>query len=198
MSLLRSGSLLALVVVAALAVSGAAPRSDSARPRISVTFSADKSGSPLDGRLLLLFSKDAADEPRFQISDISLASQQVFGMDVDGWKAGQEAMFPADVLGYPVEGLDGIPAGTYRVQALLNRYETFRLGDGRVVKLLMANAVDVNGKLVAERLTQAEIGQRVGATREMAGRILRDLARGRYIECERGRITILRKLPQRW
>jgi hypothetical protein len=100
-----------------------------------VKFAADRSAAPLDGRLLLLFSTDGKDEPRFQISDISLASQQVFGMDVDGWKAGQEAVFPADVLGYPAESLAAIPAGTYRVQALLNRYETFRLGDGRVVKL---------------------------------------------------------------
>ena len=69
---------------------------------------------------------------------------------------------------------------------------------GRVVKLLLARAVETDGKLVTERMTHAEIGHRVGATREMVGRVLRDLARGGYIKADRGRMTILRKPPTRW
>ena len=132
----RSGSLLALVILAVFAVAGAAP-SRPAGPRIVVTYGdgliAD--AAPPDGRLLLLFSTDKAAEPRSQISDTSLTSQQVFGIDVEGWKAGQEAVFPADVLGYPLERLSEVPAGTYQVQALLHRYETFHRSDGHVVKL---------------------------------------------------------------
>ena len=132
----RSGSLLALVILAVFAVVGAAP-SRPAGPRIVVTYGdgliAD--AAPPDGRLLLLFSTDKAAEPRSQISDTSLTSQQVFGIDVEGWKAGQEAVFPADVLGYPLERLSEVPAGTYQVQALLHRYETFHRSDGHVVKL---------------------------------------------------------------
>ena len=64
----------------------------------------------------------------------------------------------------------------------------------RVVKLLTERT---QGNATA-RLTHVEIGQQVGATREMVGRILRDLARGGYIEMTRGRITILRRLPKRW
>ena len=56
-----------------------------------------------------------------------------------------------------------------------------------MVKLLLARAVESDGKLVAEHLTHSEIGHRVGATREMVGRVLRDLARGGYIETARGR-----------
>jgi CRP/FNR family cyclic AMP-dependent transcriptional regulator len=67
----------------------------------------------------------------------------------------------------------------------------------RVVKLLLARAEPARGTLEAT-LTQAEIGERVGATREMVGRILRDLARGGYITMARGRIAILRTLPRRW
>jgi CRP/FNR family cyclic AMP-dependent transcriptional regulator len=67
----------------------------------------------------------------------------------------------------------------------------------RVAKLLLSRAVQTDGKLVAG-LTHAEIGHRVGATREMVGRLLRDLARGGYIGAERGRITILRTPPRRW
>jgi CRP/FNR family cyclic AMP-dependent transcriptional regulator len=69
---------------------------------------------------------------------------------------------------------------------------------GRVTQLLVASAVETDGVLVTERLTHAEIGQRVGATREMVGRVLRDLARGGYIRSDRGRIAVLRTLPRRW
>jgi CRP/FNR family cyclic AMP-dependent transcriptional regulator len=69
---------------------------------------------------------------------------------------------------------------------------------GRVVHFLLARAVETDGKLVTERLTHAEIGHRVGATREMVGRVLRELARGGYIKADRGRITVLRKPPRRW
>lgn len=87
-----------------------------------------------------------------------------------------------------------------RLRRLLQRTKTLTMEDvyGRVVKLLLARAVETDGKLVSERLTHAEIGQRVGATREMVGRVLRDLARGGYIRADRGRMTILRKPPGRW
>jgi CRP/FNR family cyclic AMP-dependent transcriptional regulator len=69
---------------------------------------------------------------------------------------------------------------------------------GRVTELLLASAAQSDGKLVTEKFTHAEIGQRVGATREMVGRILRDLARGGYIEADRGRFTLLRQPPRHW
>ncbi len=133
----RSSVLLALIVVSVAAISGAARPSSNPRSKFAVTYGLEQSREPLDGRLLLFLSTDKKDEPRNQVSDTSLKSQQVFGMDVEGWKAGQEAAFPTDVLGYPLESLADIPAGTYQVQALLHRYETFRRSDGHVVKLPM-------------------------------------------------------------
>jgi hypothetical protein len=102
--------------------------------RFAVTHAAD---DVLDGRLLLLLSTDDSKEPRFQISNTSLKTQQVYGVDVEGWKAGQEAGFDAGVLGYPLESLTEVPPGAYTVQALLHKYETFRRADGHVVKLPM-------------------------------------------------------------
>lgn len=67
---------------------------------------------------------------------------------------------------------------------------------GRVAKLLLATVGE--GGTLPERLTHAEIGHRVGATREMVGRVLRDLERGGYIHNDDGRITILKKLPKDW
>ncbi len=87
-----------------------------------------------------------------------------------------------------------------RLRRLLQRTKTLTMDEvyGRVVKLLLARAVETDGKLVGERLTHVEISRRVGATREMVGRVLRDLARGGYIKTDRGRMTILRKPPRRW
>ena len=70
---------------------------------------------------------------------------------------------------------------------------------GRITRLLLESAVESDGRLVVpERMTQAEIGQRVGATREMVGRVLRELARGGYVKAERGRFVILRNPPRHW
>jgi CRP/FNR family transcriptional regulator, cyclic AMP receptor protein len=87
-----------------------------------------------------------------------------------------------------------------RFRRFLRRAKTLTMENvyGRVVAFLLARAKQTGGKLVADRLTHVEIGHRVGATREMVGRLLRDLARGGYIEVERGRVTILRKPPRRW
>jgi hypothetical protein len=106
-------------------------------PTVNVTYSASLAAGPLDGRLLLLLSTDDAQEPRFQISDTALGTQQVFGVDVDGWKPDTVASFRPDVLGYPVASLAAVPPGTYNVQAVLHRYETFRRSDGHTVKLPM-------------------------------------------------------------
>lgn len=86
-----------------------------------------------------------------------------------------------------------------RLRRVLHATRSLTMEDvyARVVKLLMSRIVVVDGKRVAE-LTHADIGHRVGATREMVGKLLRDLAKGGYIESERGRITLLRELPRRW
>lgn len=127
-----------VLIVAAVYCACPSPIGAQAAPlRVAVSFSAEVSRAPLDGRLLLLISTDESREPRFQISGTSLDSQQVFGIDVEGMKPGEEKSFDASVLGYPVESLGWIPAGSYTVQALLHKYETFRRADGHTVKLPM-------------------------------------------------------------
>ena len=70
---------------------------------------------------------------------------------------------------------------------------------GRVARLLLNMAVDHNGKLeIPEKLTQQEIAERVGASRDMVSRIFRDLTAGGYISVESRHITINKKPPARW
>ncbi len=71
---------------------------------------------------------------------------------------------------------------------------------GRVARLLLTLAVEQeDGKLmIPEKLTQQEISERVGASRDMVSRIFRDLTAGGYISVENRIITINKKPPARW
>lgn len=102
--------------------------------KFAVTFPAALTDAPQDGRLLLMVSTDPSDEPRFQISD-GPGTQLVFGIDVEQWAPGQEAVIDESAFGYPLRSLADLPPATYYVQALLNRYHTFQRADGHVVKL---------------------------------------------------------------
>src|SRR5688572_13792719 len=104
------------------------------RLRFAVTFPAERSSAPLDGRLLLMVSADTGGEPRTQVSG-TVATAQVFGVDVDGWKPGEVRYVDASAFGYPLRSLAQLKSGRYRVQAMINRYETFTRSDGHTVKL---------------------------------------------------------------
>ena len=102
--------------------------------RFAVTVPQAASTEPLDGRLLLLLSKNGALEPREQVTNDEKCAQ-LFGLDVEGWRAGTPAVIDGQVFGFPCASLAAVPAGDYFVQALLNRYETFHRADGHTLKL---------------------------------------------------------------
>ena len=70
----------------------------------------------------------------------------------------------------------------------------------RVVRLLneISSAGDDGVRRVHDRLTQQDIADRVGASREMVSRIFKDLTAGGYLDLSSGRIVIARKLPAAW
>lgn len=51
---------------------------------------------------------------------------------------------------------------------------------------------------VPERLSQQEIAHRVGASRDMVDRVVKELLDGGYIAMEHKAITLLKKFPERW
>lgn len=70
---------------------------------------------------------------------------------------------------------------------------------GRFSKLLNEMSVPQDGKRVMpEKLSQQELANRVGASREMINRIVKDLSTGGYISVEDQRIVILKPLPAKW
>jgi hypothetical protein len=118
--------------VVTIALSGCRP--DPATIDVTVSFPSTMSEAALDGRLILIFSQRDGGEPRFQVTDGPNA-QPVFGIDVEEWGPDTPASFVDSVFGFPVPRLADLPAGDYRVQAILNRYETFQRSDGHTVML---------------------------------------------------------------
>ena len=49
-----------------------------------------------------------------------------------------------------------------------------------------------------EGLTQQDLADRIGASRDMVNRIFRELERGGYVEVARRHISVLKPLPARW
>lgn len=103
---------------------------------MAATIPEGRISGPVDGRLILLISADLKREPRSHVSsDAPLDSPYLFGVALDGARAGTAIVIDEKAFGWPTRRLSDLPAGEYQVQVVLNRYETFRLADGRVLKL---------------------------------------------------------------
>lgn len=88
-----------------------------------------------------------------------------------------------------------------RTRTLLKNVKRLALLDvsERVARLLLDMATEENGKLIiTEKLSKRDIANRVGATREMASRVFKDLVSSGYIELGQKKITISRRLPPHW
>jgi CRP/FNR family transcriptional regulator, cyclic AMP receptor protein len=69
----------------------------------------------------------------------------------------------------------------------------------RVTRLLQSLARECAGQwVVSERLSQQEIANRVGASRDMVSRVMKELVAGGYIAVEHKSITLIKKPPLRW
>jgi CRP/FNR family cyclic AMP-dependent transcriptional regulator len=82
---------------------------------------------------------------------------------------------------------------TARQMALLDVY-------GRVIHTLEGEQgpASVHIPVQLTQITHQQIASRVGASREMVSRLLKDLEKGGYVELGIKRITLKRKLPARW
>ena len=117
---------LALLPIAALAA-----------PSVEVRLPAKFRAGPQTGRLLLMFApvdQAPGEEPRALVNWDGDAIP-FFGLDVSKWQPGTTRRIDDTAFGFPMRALSALPPGEYRVQALLNRYETFRRADGRVLEL---------------------------------------------------------------
>ena len=108
----------------------------SVQAQVRFEVSLPPSADAVYGRVLLMLSTSDEKEPRFLIAE-GFKSQQIFGVDAEGLRAGSSVTVDSAALGYPLESLAAVPPGEYHIQALLHKYETFRRSDGHTVKLPM-------------------------------------------------------------
>ncbi|MBN8587215.1 MAG: hypothetical protein J0L94_02710 [Rhodothermia bacterium] len=105
-----------------------------AQPVFQITFPSTVSREALEGRVILMLTKDGKTEPKSQVR-WGLNAIPIFGKNAVQWRPNQVFVIDKTVFGYPYQSLQELPAGDYYVQAALNRYETFNLKTGHKVTL---------------------------------------------------------------
>lgn len=88
-----------------------------------------------------------------------------------------------------------------RLRRLTGSVKSLALDDvyHRVVGLLQSLAQPQGTqRVIDEKLTQQDIAERVGSSREMVSRIFKELVAGGYVRVDGGRITLLKTPPAAW
>ena len=100
----------------------------------------------------------------------------------------------------PQIALDIIADLIDRVSVLTDRVSALALNDvyGRLAATLRNMASQEDGRWITQAVTQQELAQMIGASREMVSRIFKELRAGDYIQLEGKRIVLNKKLPARW
>jgi CRP/FNR family transcriptional regulator, cyclic AMP receptor protein len=87
------------------------------------------------------------------------------------------------------------------VRRLTEQVKSLALQDvyGRLTRLLTEHS-DVVGeeRIVRTALTQQDIADRIGSSREMVNRVMKQLTVGGYVEVREGRLVVKRRLPSTW
>lgn len=167
----------------------------------------------LSGKLKVYVSDD---EGREMIVDIHGPGELVGEMSLDGRPRSASVMtleptqcaaltraeLRAAIAASPDIAMGLIAMLIERVRVATEKVKNLALMDvyGRVVRLLLELARDDGGGrlVVPERLTQQDIAERVGASRDMISRIFKDLTVGGYVSVDNRTITLHRKPPTRW
>lgn len=154
-----------------------------------------------DGREMVLSTQGAGTYFGDMMLDDGVRSASVMTLEPCRLGALSRDAFRDFLAHHPDTALALIKNLIRRTRSMNDRLRDLALLDvyGRVAKLLLSLAREVDGRLIIEeRLTQQEIGEHIGASREMVSRILKDLKAGGYVRLERRRIVILRKPPRAW
>ena len=167
----------------------------------------------LSGRVKVFASNEAGREfvidfhgPGEYVGEMSLdgspRSASVITVEPTTCAVVNRAHFRDFILAHPDFAMHLIERLIQRLRVTSGNLKSLALSDvyGRMARLLNALAQPTgDGKMVVpEKLTQQDIADRVGASRDMIGKLMKDLTAGGYLAVEDRTITILRKLPTGW
>jgi CRP/FNR family cyclic AMP-dependent transcriptional regulator len=154
-----------------------------------------------EGREIILGTQGPGEYFGEIVLDGGPRSASVMTLEASRFAVIPKVKFREFLLSHPGFSLNLIEKLIRRTRALTESVKSLALMDvyGRVARLLLNLAMPENGRLViADKLTHQDIASRVGASREMISRILKDLAVGGYISIERKRIIINKTPPRHW
>jgi len=154
-----------------------------------------------DGKELLLSTHGPGEYFGEMILDEGPRSASVMTLEPSRFSVITTDQFKQFLTQHPDIGLELIKSLIHRVRALTKTVGNLGLLDvyGRVARLLLDMAVEENGKqVIKEHLTQQDMASRVGCSREMISRILKDLRVGGYIKTDGDRMIIAKKPPSAW
>ena len=135
------------------------------------------------------------------VLDGGLRSASVMTLEPSTFSVLSNSELRAHITAHPDFAMYLISHLIKRTRNATNNIKTLALMDvyGRVARFLLTMAVEQGGKqVVSEKFTHQEIAERVGSSREMITRILRDLTTGGYIEVHDRTITMHRRPPAHW
>jgi CRP/FNR family cyclic AMP-dependent transcriptional regulator len=157
--------------------------------------------SDAEGHELILNTQHAGDYVGEMALDGKPRSASVVTLEPTTFSVVQRQPLREAIRRNPDFALDMIGKVIERAREATDNVKNLALLDvyGRVARLLLNMAVESDGKLrIPDKITQQEIAERVGASRDMVSRIFRDLTVGGYITVENRFITINKKPPARW
>jgi CRP/FNR family cyclic AMP-dependent transcriptional regulator len=154
-----------------------------------------------EGHQLTLRTQGPGDYFGEMVLDEGPRSASVMTLEPSSFAVVSREIFAQFVAAHPEFTVRLIKKLIHFTRALTNNVRSLALLDvyGRVARLLLELAEERDGKrVIPEKLTQREIANRVGASREMIGLILRDLSIGGYISVSGRQITINKEPPKHW
>ncbi len=88
---------------------------------------------------------------------------------------------------------------TTRIRDMTEEVSCIALLDvyGRIARLIK-NSIDSSPDNATAPMTHQDIADRIGSSREMVSRIMKDLSTGDYIKTDNRRISVLKNLPDKW
>ncbi|WP_047393164.1 MULTISPECIES: Crp/Fnr family transcriptional regulator [Chitinibacter] len=167
----------------------------------------------IEGRLKLFHSNDAGREyvygvaePGLSFGGIGLLTDEVRTVCAE---AEDDCVFLSiarsnflDFVATHPQIKDALLAGSIRlIKHLTKTVSDLALNDvyGRIRRVFEMLAVNTpEGDLIEGQITQQDLADRVGASREMIAKVMKELVAGGYVETGRRRILILKKLPERF
>ncbi|HEX7954293.1 MAG TPA: cyclic nucleotide-binding domain-containing protein [Burkholderiales bacterium] len=154
-----------------------------------------------EGKEVLLSTQGPGEYFGEMILDEGPRSASVMTLEPSRFAVITTAQFKQFLADNPEAGVELVKSLIHRVRELTRAVGNLALLDvyGRVARLLLDLAAEQDGRqVITAHLTQQDMASRVGCSREMISRIMKDLRTGGYIQADGDNIVIAKTPPRNW